>query len=190
MRARDNPFTVERIHGLRYRFPPGESREGLLARLAALGWRGAFVGGEGRGKSTLLAELGEYLETRGLEVRRLALARGQTRIGFGEETALLDGIGPRVALLLDGAEQLHPWRWRRLRRRAEPAGAFLVTSHREGLLPTALRCTTPPRVLARLLDELAPSRGASFPTAEALHARHDGDVRQALFEAYDVCAAS
>ena len=185
MRARDNPFTIERIHSLGYRFPPGAGWELLLARLDAQNRRGALVGGEGRGKSTLLTELGERLAARGHDVRRLTLRRGQRRLPPRQGSAFLTDLGPRVALLLDGAEQLSWWRWRRLRSRTLAAGAFVVTSHRQGLLPTLLACDTSARTLREILDALAPRRDPGFPSAEELHARYCGDVRQALFEAYD-----
>lgn len=156
----------------------------LLERLRSHGGRGALVGGEGRGKSTLLGELAERLSGDGLEVRRITLHRGQSRVP-SEALPRLRGLDERVALLVDGAEQLSALSWLTLRWRARSAGAFVVTSHRAGRLPTLLRCETSPGILLDLLNDLAPDRPACFPSAEALWRKHDGDLRQALFEAYD-----
>ena len=158
--------------------------EDLLDRLRASGMRGALVGGEGRGKSTLLEELGGRLAGGGYTIHRIALRGGERSLPPG---SLLAGrpLAPDAALLLDGAEQLSLSGWWRLRWRARRAGAFVVTTHREGRLPTLLRCETSPALLRDLLDTLAPHRPTTFPSAEELWKRHDGDVRQALFEAYD-----
>ena len=49
LRARDNPFAVDRVRQIRYE-PPEESWESLLARLAAMNYRGAIVPGDGQSK--------------------------------------------------------------------------------------------------------------------------------------------
>ena len=80
MRACENPFRVQRLAGLAYRLE-GTTWEALLARWDALGRRAALVGPEGRGKSTLLAELGERLAERdGMRLRAVVLRRGERRL--------------------------------------------------------------------------------------------------------------
>lgn len=184
MRARDNPFAVGRLDRLHYRFPPGLSMETLLSRLRDRGMRGALVGPEGRGKSTLLGELAIRLVEEDLVVARFTLHRGESRVPR-EILEWISGAGARDALLLDGAEQLSTISWMGLRFRVRRLGAFVITSHREGLLPTAFRCETSPELLAELIDELAPDRPPDFPSADSLYQRHGGDLRQAIFEAYD-----
>ncbi len=49
-----------------------------------------------------------------------------------------------------------------------------------------MRCETTPALLRELIDELAPDRPAGFPSPESLWQRHHGDIRQAMFEAYDL----
>lgn len=184
MRARDNPFAVGRFDRVGFRFPPGESIETLLARLLETGMRGAIVGPEGHGKSTLLGELEQWLRDEGLATKRLQLHEGQSRIP-DELAGWLASSGPRNALLLDGAEQLSTISWLALRYRTRRLGGFVITSHVAGRLPTVLRCRTSPALLGELLDELAPERPPEFPSPEMLWQRHQGDVRQAMFEAYD-----
>ena len=87
MRARDNPFRVERVDHVGYRLP-GRTCEELLARLAALGYRAAILGEEGRGKTRLLEELAERLPKRGFTPRWLRLARPNRRLS-PEQPAVL-----------------------------------------------------------------------------------------------------
>jgi ABC-type lipoprotein export system ATPase subunit len=56
LRAKDNPFAVDRIGQIRYE-PAAESWENLLVRLAAMDYRGAIVGPCGSGKTTLCEDL-------------------------------------------------------------------------------------------------------------------------------------
>jgi hypothetical protein len=185
MRARDNPFAVGRLERLHYRFPPRTSIETLLSRLRERAMRGALVGPEGRGKSTLLGELALRLAEEGLAVARVTLHRGESRVPR-EILESISAAGAGDALLLDGAEQLSTLSWVVLRFQTRRLGAFVVTSHRDGLLPAVFRCETSPELLAELIDELAPERPPDFPSARSLYQRHDGDLRQALFEAYDI----
>lgn len=186
MRARDNPFAVQRLGALAYRLD-GIGWETLLARFAALGCRAALVGPEGRGKTTLLEELGRRLQAQGWRPREVVLRRGQRRLSADARRRFLSSLGPPDLLLVDGAQELSPLAWRRLRRDSRAAGGLLITSHREGLLPTLFTCRTSPELLAALLAELAPGPLGLPPPAE-LFARHDGNLRAALLEAYDRCA--
>ena len=164
-------------------------------RWDALGRRAALVGPEGRGKSTLLGELAARLEARdGCRVRAVTLHRGERRLVSAERARLLDGVDHRDLLLIDGAQELSAWEWRRLRDASRGAGGLLVTSHRAGLLPTLHECGTTPELLGDLLGQLLrdePHDGAiaSVAAADALFARHRGNLRDALLAAYDAYAA-
>jgi hypothetical protein len=188
MRARDNPFRVERLGRLAYRLEATRWDE-LLARLAALDHRAALVGPEGRGKSTLLAELGERLaRERGLRLRAVTLRRGERKLDRAARRRLLGGLDARDLLLVDGAQELSAWEWRWILWGSRAAAGLVVTSHRAGLLPTLLECRTTPALLAELIAELA-SDGAGLPPADELFARHAGNLRDALLDAFDRCAA-
>jgi hypothetical protein len=185
LRARDNPFAVQRVHAIRYRLA-GVTWEELLESLAALGFRAALVGPHGHGKTTLLEELGARLAERGFRIRTATLRQGERRLGAERSAALFRDPDPRDLLLVDGAEQLDALSWWTLRLRGRAAAGLIVTSHQPGLLPTLHECRTTPELLAGIVAELA-GRADGEEVAE-LFARHGGDLRLALRELYDRAA--
>jgi len=182
VRPRDNPFAVQRVLEVRYRLPAGVTWEGLLDRFAALSWRGAIVGPHGHGKTTLLEDLAPRLEARGFRVRTISLRQAHPRLDR-EDRAVLRSLGPQDVLFLDGAEQLGRLFWMELRLRTRRVGGLVITAHRPGLLPTLFECETSPELLTGIVAELLD--GGEEPGVENLHARHRGNVRDALRELYD-----
>ncbi|HEY2295678.1 MAG TPA: hypothetical protein VGM86_33665 [Thermoanaerobaculia bacterium] len=182
MRARDNPFAVQRVHALRYRLAV-VSWEEMLDRLAALEFRAALVGPHGHGKTTLLEDLGARLAERGFRVRTATLRLGERRLGAVRSAALFQDPDPRDLLLVDGAEQLDPLSWWTLRLRSRDAAGLIVTSHRPGLLPTLHECRTTPALLAGIVADLEGT--ADGEEIAELFARHRGDLRLALRNLYD-----
>jgi hypothetical protein len=182
LRARDNPFAVQRVHAIRYRLA-GVTWEELLERLAALDFRAALVGPHGHGKTTLLEDLGARLAERGFQIRTATLRQGERRLGPVRSSALFRDPDPRDLLLVDGAEQLDPLSGWTLRLRSRAAAGLIVTSHRPGLLPTLHECRTTPELLAGIVADL--SGAADGEEVAELFARHGGDLRLALRELYD-----
>jgi hypothetical protein len=237
MRARDNPFSADRVLAVRYR-PQGTTWDALMARLAALGWRAAIVGPKGSGKTTLLEDLAPRLRERGFETHWIGVEPVEGRrcrqvpwegpfrlrpdmeqFGFGgpaeakQETAVRRRAGPdreapKVAggsplprggrpapgpcdvLLVDGADAL-PWLgWLRVKRLARRAGGLIVTTHRPGRLPTLVECATSPALLREIVDALGDARDAAWRDAiPDLFRKHRGNLREALRDLYDRCAA-
>ena len=98
-------------------------------------------------------------------------------------------LHPGPILLLDGAEQMGRWAWRRFERRTRGGGGLIITTHRHGRLPTLLTCETTPDLLGDVMRELLPDAPAlSAATTRDLFLRHRGNLREALRELYDVCA--
>ena len=184
MRAADNPFTVQKVRRIRYRLS-GLTWEELLERLAALDHRAALVGPHGHGKTTLLEDLAPHLESRGFRIRSVMLHTGDRWLTREQRRALFLDLDPRDLLCVDGAEQLGRWAWWELKLRSRAAGGLLITSHRPGLLPTLLECSTSPELLAGIARDLL---GREVEAPEELFERHDGNVREALRELYDVWA--
>ena len=188
MRARDNPFTVQRVLGIRYRLS-GITWEELLARLKALRFRASLVGPHGHGKTTLLEDLGVRLAGQGFRVRTVTLHEGDRRLSAVQRRTLLDDLTPSDLLFLDGAEQLGPLSWFEVRTRTRAAGGLVVTSHQPGLLPMLHECRTTPELLAEIVEELSAEPPAGDLFAQ-LFARHGGNVRDALRELYDLWSSS
>lgn len=186
MRAADNPFTVQKVLGIRYRLS-GLTWEALLDRLATLGYRAAIVGPHGRGKTTLLVDLSPHLQARGFRIRTITLHIGDRRLTREQREILFRDLVPTDLLCVDGAEQLGRWAWLGLKIRSRAAAGLLITSHRAGLLPTLLDCETSPELLAGIVRELVGPEADGMQIAE-LFARHGGNVREALREMYDVWA--
>lgn len=158
----------------------------LRARLAVQDGRGAIVGAHGSGKTTLIEDLGARLVADGLRVHWIRLNDEHRAVQpelCREHAATL---GPRDAVLVDGAEQLGVRAWWVLCLRVRRAGVFVATTHRGGRLPTVYRCATSVDLLRQLVAELGES--ISVAEAAALHARHRGNIREALRELYDVAA--
>jgi hypothetical protein len=90
--------------------------------------------------------------------------------------------------VVDGAQELSRPAWAWLRRRSRAAAGLVVTSHRPGLLPTLVECTTDPVLLGELIRQLVAEGRPEDPPPEALHRRHRGNLRLALRELYDLYA--
>ncbi|ATC63970.1 hypothetical protein CMV30_08420 [Nibricoccus aquaticus] len=186
VRAKDNPFAVDRVLRERYRLNERGLAE-LLEKWERLGRRGALVGAHGSGKTTLLEDLAVRLERDGWRAHWVRLSAEFSRLPEVCDAGFFAGLGGEDVVLVDGAEQLGFVAWRIFRYRVRRAGGLLVTTHRAGRLGTLRRCET----TAELLRELVGALGETVSAEEArrLHARHRGNVREALRELYDRCAA-
>jgi hypothetical protein len=185
-RARDNPFRVDRVLQVRYRFEPGDDWERLLQRLAAHRWRAAIVGPEGAGKTTLQEDLAGRLAAAGRPIRWLRLNRENRCTAAAQVREALQACNSDTLLFVDGAEQLGPLQWRRLKRRSGDFGGLVITTHKPGRLPTLFECRTTPQVLQWVVRQLAPADQLPPDTnLEGLFTQHAGNLRLCLRELYD-----
>lgn len=80
--------------------------------------------------------------------------------------------------------------WLRFRRRARKAAGLVITSHRPGMLPTLIDCSTTPELLDGIIVDLLGKdygdRREGLP--RRLLEKHEGNVRNALRELYDIHA--
>lgn len=157
--------------------------ETLAARACALGVA-AIEGPHGSGKTNLLSALGRHLAADGrfVEATRVRAARDGFRVLERVRRAR-----PGATLCVDGWEALgRAWaaliRWSAIRRRV----GLIVTCHRALGIPTLVRCTTTPTLLARLVADL-PDHGGLIGDSDiaAAFAARRGDVREALYDLYD-----
>ncbi len=182
MRARDNPFAVERLHALRFR---GADVAALWARAGSLRIS-ALVGAEGSGKTTLLLEIAAYARYLGYRTVWIQLRRDARRLSPAHRAELAT-IGALDVVCVDGADLLpRRDRWW-LERHTRHAIAVLGTLHAAGWMPTLASLATTPALLDDLVTELTGSSVAALAGGrDALYARHAGNVRSALRELYDL----
>jgi len=188
IRARDNPFAVDRVLQVRYRLLC-DSWEELLGKLNQLQFRAAIVGPEGRGKTTLQEDLAKRLLQQGHRVSWLRLNRQHRKLSKTQWQSFFDELTADDLVFLDGAEQLSRWTWRWFRRRMQNYGGLVITSHRAGLLPTLIDCQTTPDLLEDIVTQLVSKPSVQLQeTTRLLYSQHHGNLRDALRELYDLYA--
>jgi energy-coupling factor transporter ATP-binding protein EcfA2 len=189
MRAADNPFRAERMDGLDYR-PQGISWEEILCRLHELELRAAIVGPHGSGKSTLLNDLGNRFERQGFQVRSLFMNSDSLRPSLTALAQVCRHSGPGTLILFDGACHL-PWpAWQSFKFLSRRAGGLIITAHSPGRMPLLVKTSTTTRLLETIVADLYPDPPSMIrQQLPALHQKHKGNIRQALFELYRISAS-
>jgi hypothetical protein len=184
----ENPFCTRRIRpgAIPFLFPDGQDVETLVDRLRTHGWCGQIVGPHGSGKSALLATLIPAIERAGRHVTLVELHDGQRRLPLrlGGRHRLRE---PAV-LVIDGYEQLSRWnRWRLRRLCRRNNWGLVVTSHASVGLPPLWQTAVTSELAEAVVDTLL--AGQSSPLSEQDLAdclsRHQGDLREMLFDLYD-----
>jgi len=156
-----------------------------MERLAGTGYRAAIVGPEGSGKTTLLEDLEPRLAGLGFTVRWARLHLGERRLERQQAKALLSDLTPRDIILFDGADHLSWLSWAGVQRRSMSEGGLVITSHREGMLPTLVRTSTSAELLGEMVNVMLRGRQLEIDGGiEGLLARHGGNLRNAMSELY------
>lgn len=192
-RPSGNPFSTR--HTRPGRLPPFDAAgrpldvAGLVDRVLTL--RGAaIVGPHGSGKSNLLHHLATAIGAAGGRVERVRL---QSRFDSLRALSAVRLAGRGGTACIDSWERAGRVERFVLVVLARAVGArLLVTAHRPvGGLPTVVRCETTPRLLQAIVSRLVgpsrwPGEAVGAADVEAAFAGHAGDVREALYELYDV----
>lgn len=182
VRPADNPFNAQRVDRLAY-IDHDHALTAVAAHLKQRNYRGALCAPHGHGKSALLRALGEHLMEHGLAPLPLFMnadERGRLPRTWRRTVA---AARPTDALLLDGYDLLPAWARLWVVFRSRRAGALIVTTHRDGYLPTVARPESSPALLRRLIDELSPT-GCETLDVEKLYHESNGNLRDALERAY------
>jgi len=190
--SRENPFSTRRVRpgAIPFLFDADHSAGRIIDRLRRHGWWGEITGPHGSGKSALLATLCPALEQAGLETCLIELHDGQRRLPADFRAAAK--MHPPAVLIVDGYEQLgrlSRFRLKRLCRRGKLG--LLVTAHGHVGLPEVFRTTVTIELVRRIVADLQ-ADCRLLVTAEDVDARfwqHAGDVRELLFDLYDLYEA-
>jgi hypothetical protein len=185
----NNPFCTKCVRpgAIPFLFPTDQDADALVRRLQQNGWWGEIVGRHGSGKSALLATLIPRIELAGRRAAIIELHDGQRRLRLDLECDRR--LRPPMVLVVDGYEQLSRWRRWLLKRDCRRRGlGLLVTAHASVGLPKLYRTAATPEMTERIVRQLMAGRSCSFTTSEiaACFARHNENVRETLFDLYDV----
>ena len=188
MKARCNPFSVDRVRTIRYR-PLDATLDNILARLEAMHYRAALVGPEGAGKTTLLEDLQYALEHKGLRTK-MVFVNDRSPLGRSACRQLVSQLSGDDIVLLDGADAIGYTRWLSLKRQVlKRAVGLVITTHRPGRMPTLIQCATTPELLTDIVDRLLPREHAVDATVlHRLYDHYQGNIRNCLRDLYDHCA--
>ena len=184
-----NPFCAARLRPRAgaFLFATGHSIDQLVEQLRRAAWWGQILGPHGSGKSTLLDSLLSAIERSGRTTQVAVLHDAQRRLP-PEFHAAVDSQRPNL-LAIDGYEQLSPWNRFLLKRMCRRRGlGLVVTSHRPMGLPdlfhTSVDVPLAWRVVEQLQRDCPPL--VTFDDVVLRLPRHRGNLREALFELYDL----
>ncbi|MBP7862263.1 hypothetical protein KA183_11315 [bacterium] len=179
-RARNNPFATVRLEALEYKFEH-DTWTSFLARLESMNYRGALVGPEGVGKTTLLFEMRKRLAEDGFNPLLIRLSGGKRNLPL---SFWLSSLKEHRIILVDSAENLPTWQFQLLKLKCKLHSLGLcVTAHKEGLLPTLIQCRTSLDLLDQLSEKLLGYKLEKQSLAKT-YKSCDGNLRLAFLKLY------
>jgi hypothetical protein len=187
-----NPFATRwtRPGAIPFDFGGRCSIDDLVHRLAENDWRGSIVGPHGSGKSTLARTLIPALEAEGRIAVLITLHDGERRLPIALRQ--LDRQGDKLVVVTDGYEQLGRLsRWRLIGHCRRRGYGLLVTAHGNCGLPAIFRTEPDLATIERVVEHSLPPHGGRIYQADLERAwrRHAGNVREFLFDLYDLFEA-
>ena len=195
-----NPFATRftRPGAQPFLFEDGRTAHNIIERLKQNNWWGQIIGPHGSGKSTLVSTLEPAFDVHRRDVIHLRMHENEHRL----PARLFSGNNWRetTQLVVDGYEQLGRYsRWRIKRHCRRRGCGLLVTTHFDVGLPTVFTTEPTPETTERLVAQLLDLHGHGDLMGQgpygsdqirAAFKRHDGDVRELLFELYDLYESS
>lgn len=184
--AENNPFSVSKIHNLPYHFS-GSNLNTILRNWSSQNYRGIIKGKHGVGKSTLLKELVSFLESRDEAINYIFL---NNNLKFNVKDLLnIFKLDKKFIVVIDGWEQIGFFFKILLFLKFKRLKGFIGTSHQNGIFPVIFDATTDFKTFSALVAKLT---GASYekvlPDLRLLYDKHNGNIRDCLFELYDFLA--
>lgn len=184
--AKDNPFNVQRTDAIPFDFREThfENIEAFAKHVETFCFRGAIVGGHGRGKTTLLCDLNSYLCKRGVDCKLVFLPRETDLQRSAVQNLVERGQGGAI-VMIDGIERLPSIQRQQLIARSKVFAGFTATTHHFGRLRTLIQCRTSQRTLTAVLEALELNRPEIVTSATTLLSKHRGNMRLVLRDLYD-----
>lgn len=181
-----NPFRAAAIHALPYQ-PTSLTLPQILSKLKSLNYRAAITGPHGTGKSTCLKQLNNQLLASNFQTLQLTLNQSNPKFNPAQLTQL-NSLTPNHILLLDGAEQLSPLKWRKFLKSTTHLAGLIITTHKPHRLPTLFTTTTSLDLLTSLTQQLTPLTPQLQQNLPQLFNKHAGNIRDIFHELYLIYA--
>lgn len=189
MKARDNPFRVERVRELPYLFPESLTAAKFFDVVRRSGFRGAIIGPHGAGKTTLLEVLMSEMSSHSIAHSHLRLREESHFVRTRRIREWLRSTPAESVLILDSAGLLHWWQWWIVRWKSRNYAGLIITEHEPGKLPALIKCQPDFSTFVVLVRRLWGEKTSSESALRELFDRHHGNVRDCFRELYDLCAA-
>lgn len=188
MKAKDNPFSIQRILKIEYRLSEKEWKN-LIKTLEKLNFSAAIIGQHGSGKTTLLDTLAKKLVSLNYNPKRLQLNTEFPNFPKGFLQIFSSSLTKNDIVLLDGAEQLNFLSWQYFKYIVKKARGLIITTHKQGRLPTLHKCEVSYQLLDEILFELIGTQAIKLQeNSRKLFDKHQGNIRDVLREYYDIYA--
>ncbi|MCK5000542.1 MAG: hypothetical protein KAS23_13450 [Anaerohalosphaera sp.] len=190
MKPCDNPFRSCRVDAVEF-VSFDHTVEQLYENFCRMDYKAAIVGQHGRGKSTLLRQIAQRLNSDSVPAR-LIFINDTVPFTSSMQKSFIRDIHPDSVVLVDGIDQLGWFRRHRLLRcLSKKCRGILVVSHGRSKLPTLTECTSSPELLTQLVKTLLSHQ--SLPMIDNamikdIFQRHNGNIRNCLSELYDYYA--
>ena len=184
IRAKDNPFTVQRVTAVPYRFESGDW-ESNLSKLKSLNYRAVILGPQGSGKSTLLRDLCDQLKRREKTVHYFLLPHEKSHQRVLVQNCF--DLPDQSIVLIDGIERLP--RWQRIRIFCRMP-RLVVTAHSRSpipilRLPVWIQARPSVESVRYVLEKIDRYDTDTYCHAKKLFRIHAGNIRNVMRDLYD-----
>ena len=185
--ADQNPFRVSRLEKLKW-IPYPDNVDKIYNIWKEDNFRGQITGKHGAGKSTLAQRIMDKAEEEGHNCLYLFANTESLKVDFKNWDQKLKECPKSTLIVFDGLCHASKWRQRRLLKRFPHCLALI----HEGIDQLPLTCHLEPnsRLLAQLVNELSKEESQTLLEqaggAEKLFHKHNANIRDCLFELYEI----
>ncbi|MDA7503691.1 AAA family ATPase [bacterium] len=184
MKAKDNPYRVERIHSLPFLFSD-QDFDRFYQVVEDHNFRGAIVGPHGSGKTTLVENLIKEFQSRQIQITHCRLKDDGQSANYIRLRKWIDQAPSDSILILDSAGLLSWWKWRGLLKESAKYKGLIITTHQPGRLTTLINTKPTFETLQSVIVHLKIAESPSKSHLIELFNKHRGNIRECLRELYD-----